>query len=261
MESLEYYKDLFYSYAKPFLEDSELKSALSIKIEHTFEVLQMAFCIAQELPERLHLPLQLACLFHDLGRFEQIKRYKTFLDAKSCNHAFLSVKMLKKHNFLSALPKDQQKLIYTAILMHNKIALPENLEEDLRLLCLALRDADKVDILRVMVENFENPSVDADTVFLHVKEEDKYTKSIYEDLMAGRTIKYTDLVYVNDFRLLIGGWLNEIHFCSALNVIKQRKAFEIILKKLPQDENMQKAKAYIFSLLEKNKNTQGMFLN
>ncbi len=249
MQTLEEYKEKFYAYASPFLEDSELKSALGIKIEHTFKVLEMGTLIASELTPRLLLPLQLACLFHDLGRFEQIKQYKTFLDAKSINHALLSAKVLKKQNFISHLPKEEQKLIYTAIILHNKIALPKNLSEDERNICLAVRDADKVDILRVMVENFEDPSANADTVFLHVKDEDRYTKSIYDDLMAGRAIKYTDLRYINDFRLLIGGWLKEIHFDSAIQTIKSRKSFDVILKKLPLDENMQKAKDYIYSLL------------
>ncbi len=249
--SIEKYKEDFFNYASPFLENSELKSPLKIKIDHTFRVLEMGTLIAQDMEEHLRFPLQLACLFHDLGRFEQVKKYKTFLDAKSVNHAVLSVKVLKEQGFIVRLPKEMQSEIYTAIQLHNKLELPHSLSQDMRLLCLALRDADKVDIIRVMVENFENPDGDADTVLLHVKDEEKYTQSIYENLLLAKAIKYTDLRYANDFRLLIGGWLNEIHFSSALETIKERKYMDTILEKLPKDENMQRAKKYIYSLLNR----------
>ena len=36
-------------------------------------------------------------LLHDVGRFEQYKRYGTFNDRKSVNHAALGVEIMKKN--------------------------------------------------------------------------------------------------------------------------------------------------------------------
>ena len=50
------------------------------------------------------------------------------------------------------LPEGWQKLSETAIRLHNKLTLPENLDPQTRVFAEILRDADKVDIFRVVAE-------------------------------------------------------------------------------------------------------------
>lgn len=88
-------------------------------------------------------------ILHDIGRFEQLKRYHTFHDAKSCNHAFLSADLLKEFGI------HDSKLDF-CIRWHSAYQLPE-CEESLRQMAELLRDADKIDIIRVNAcSSFEN---------------------------------------------------------------------------------------------------------
>lgn len=247
--SLEHFEELFRNYTQAYTDLPEISSSIRLKIEHTYKVLELGTSIAEELPSHLCFPLQLSCLFHDIGRFEQMKRYKTFSDIRSCNHAHLAIKILKKENFLASISDKERDIVYTAILLHNKQILTP-LPEEMRLVALAVRDADKVDILRVMVENFEKPQENVDKVFLHVKDEPYYTPEVLETFLEGKSIKYRDLRYVNDFRLLLCGWLNEIYFASAFKRIKEENYYTTILAKLPDNEEIEKVRKYVLRVLE-----------
>lgn len=67
-----------------------------MKIDHTYRVAALCARIAQSLalpPEDVDLAW-LSGILHDVGRFEQLRRYNTFIDAQSVSHAALSVAVL-----------------------------------------------------------------------------------------------------------------------------------------------------------------------
>lgn len=112
--------------------------------------------IAQSLalpPEDVDLAW-LSGILHDVGRFEQLRRYNTFIDAQSVSHAALSVAVLfddgRIRDYLDDAGADA--LLRTAVEWHSAFRLPEALDDRTRLFCQILRDADKIDILRVNVE-------------------------------------------------------------------------------------------------------------
>ena len=132
---------------------------IRLKIGHTFRVAGLCGRIAGSLG-MTGAPLDLAWfqgLLHDIGRFEQVRRYGTFFDAKSVDHAEFGADLLFREGLIGRFPADGlpegwPELSETAIRMHNKLALPENLDPQTRLFAEILRDADKVDIFRVVAE-------------------------------------------------------------------------------------------------------------
>ena len=65
---------------------------VKLKIDHTYRVAALCARIAQSLalpPEDVDLAW-LSGILHDVGRFEQLRRYNTFIDAQSVSHAALS---------------------------------------------------------------------------------------------------------------------------------------------------------------------------
>ena len=64
---------------------------VKLKIDHTYRVAALCARIAQSLdlpPEDVDLAW-LSGILHDVGRFEQLRRYNTFIDAQSVSHAAL----------------------------------------------------------------------------------------------------------------------------------------------------------------------------
>ena len=121
-------------------------------------------------------------MLHDIGRFEQVRRYGTFQDGQSVNHAALSADILfggpgvnQADSEAEAVPaakeapvheeqkacgiiwrfledSSEDRLIEKAVRLHNVYHLPEKMTEREYRFATLLRDADKIDILRVNCE-------------------------------------------------------------------------------------------------------------
>lgn len=134
---------------------------IKLKIEHTYHVAENAEQIVETVFRDEQNEIDLAWLLgmlHDIGRFEQLKRYDTFIDALSVDHAELGADLLFREGLLTefvdggAVGDSEIALCETAIRQHNKLRLPEDLDERTKIHCQILRDADKTDIFRVIAE-------------------------------------------------------------------------------------------------------------
>ena len=128
---------------------------IRLKIDHTYRVADLCERIAGSLSlsEEMTEIAWICGMLHDIGRFEQVRRFHTFLDAESVDHAKLGAEILFGEEqlircFLEETKWDEQ--IRDAIYWHSAYQLPENLKEDP--FCRIMRDADKLDILRVNLE-------------------------------------------------------------------------------------------------------------
>ena len=88
---------------------------------------------------------------HDIGRFLQRKRYHSYIDNETVDHADLGVDILFKDNLIRSFIDDNKydEIIYKAVKYHNKIDLNYDLTPKEELFCKAIRDADKLDIFYV----------------------------------------------------------------------------------------------------------------
>lgn len=137
---------------------------IALKIEHTYRVADIAEEIARSIPEMDENEVDLCWLLgllHDIGRFEQLKRYGTFLDSQSVDHAELGADILFKDGLIDRFwfgsvtdidPEEELDIIEFAIRQHNKLSLPDSIPNVKRLFCDILRDSDKTDIFRVICE-------------------------------------------------------------------------------------------------------------
>lgn len=129
------------------------------KIIHTFRVADLADRIARSLePDEACADFSwFLGLLHDIGRFEQVRQYGTFVDSHSVDHAQLGADLLFTEGFIHRfpaqnLPAGWQRMAETAIRLHNQLKLPDDLDEPTRMYAQILRDADKIDIFRVVLE-------------------------------------------------------------------------------------------------------------
>ena len=140
--------DAFKSYVARYDASDE---RIALKVEHTYEVAELCDEIArgEGLPPA-DVDLAWLCgLLHDIGRFEQLRRWGTFSDADSCSHAALGIQVLRDE--MGSFTDDAEwiRIIERAVALHSDFRLPDDLSARQRLFCVIKRDADKVDILRV----------------------------------------------------------------------------------------------------------------
>ncbi len=247
------YLTQFLAYAQKFCdEEKKQKAMLELKIAHSRAVLAHMQLLVHE---RALVPYARACLlaalFHDVARFEQFKTWRTFKDAHSTNHGLLGVKILKKQGWLAGEDKRVQAQVLAAVGMHNRFSIPKSLPEDVKLITLALRDADKLDIMRVMYEHFTTSDARDAAVTFYAKDDPKgWSENIIKAILEGRLASYADIVYVNDFKLLLGSWLHEFHFNTTKALLAKSGYLEGILQDVPCDTRVQQAKDYVFKLLQ-----------
>ncbi len=158
-------KEQFAAYTRNY-DPTEPKIAL--KIIHTYKVADNCERIAKSLGLSGDMIdfCWLSGMLHDAGRFEQIKRYNTFIDSQSVDHAEFGADLLfGRGNQTGNVESTNTRLIENyiddrsmddvmdiVIRQHNKFKVSDTLPENTTMLCNILRDADKIDIFRVVVE-------------------------------------------------------------------------------------------------------------
>ena len=133
------------------------------KEQHSLRVMAISKKIAEEL--KLSEEVKLATLIgliHDIGRFEQYTKWKTFSDRISTNHGVLGAKILEENNFIRTFITENKydEIIKKAIINHNKYQIDENLNETELLYSKIIRDADKIDILYEVADGILMKDVD-----------------------------------------------------------------------------------------------------
>ena len=90
----------FLEYASAYDDGSDTR--IKLKIIHTQRVTEVMEQLTAALPlsESDRELAYLCAVYHDIGRFEQLKRYHTFLDYKSIDHAQLGCEILRQGDFL-----------------------------------------------------------------------------------------------------------------------------------------------------------------
>lgn len=128
---------------------------VKLKIDHTYRVCALCGQIAAQsgFDENETAIAWLTGLLHDVGRFEQLRRYGTFADAQSIDHAEFGADILFKEGKIRDYVEDssEDELLEKAVRCHSAYRVPENYTPREKKFADLLRDADKIDILKVNV--------------------------------------------------------------------------------------------------------------
>lgn len=126
-------------------------------------------------------------MLHDIGRFEQLRRYGTFMDAESIDHAGFGADLLFRENLIEQFEADSSKydLMEKAVRYHSRYRVPENLTEREQMFCDIIRDADKADIFRA---NFETGMEDIYNVTTEELKNSPVTPEVFEAFMEGHAV-------------------------------------------------------------------------
>ena len=194
---------------------------IALKIEHTYHVADNCERIAASegfSKEDIDLAW-LSGILHDIGRFEQAKRFNSFNDSKTVDHAELGADLLFGEKALIQNFTDDRscdEMLETVIRQHNKYRIDSKVTGKTKKFCDILRDADKVDIIRVNVEmpmeeiyNMSREELLSSGVSKKVMDEVREHRTIRRDLMStsadhliGHIALTFELVYPKSLQLV-----------------------------------------------------------
>jgi len=247
-------QEWFKTYVRSFREpDPADQENLDLKEQHTRRVCEAARRIATGLglTDNDRRLATVTALFHDLGRFRQYREFRSFRDADSVNHARLSLLELHGRRILHGLPAAERRLIGRAIILHNRISLPGRLDPATLLHCQLIRDADKVDILRVMAEHFRMPAGRRNPVVtLGLESDGEVREEVYNRLFAGRGMSYTAMRNTNEFKVLLLSWVFDCHFRPTFELLREQNDISSIAASLPDTPAARRARDFALAAID-----------
>lgn len=192
---LENIKNWLEHYSNGFLSgDSGIDTNIQFKIDHTFRVRENILAIATSLdlsPNNIRVA-EVIGLLHDVGRFQQFIKYRTFRDDISEDHAELGLQVLASHQVLNGLLDWEKNIAEIAIKYHNKYILPKLISGDCLMFCKLIRDADKLDIFEQLVNEVVEDSPDRN----------EYSPVVIESILEGKVVSYTNVKTMGDIKLM-----------------------------------------------------------
>lgn len=246
----------FSDYVSGFYTDNiQNNSAIRLKADHTKRVRKqiVMLCKKLSLSDPDMILAETTALFHDIGRFQQYKDYKTFNDSISVNHASLGVKLLAVNNLLKGYTNDEKYLISKAIAYHNAAVLPENEDAKILLFMRLIRDADKLDIWKIYTDYYNSRSNGRNkTIELGLPDDPVCSEEVIRALCEKKFARVQDIKTLNDYKLLQLSWVFDLNFVPSFQAVQNHMYLEKIEAALPESSAIKKAVRYAYDYVKKN---------
>ncbi len=242
MKSSEAFRIFFENYISSFkgLDEGQERN-FKIKRDHTYRVVVNIEHLGNALgldEEGLGLASAIA-QFHDLGRFPQLVKYNTFDDAQSEDHAELSLTVLNEKEVLKGMDNDKVSLLDTAIKWHNKFKLPTGLNEKELLFCKLIRDADKLDILKVITDYYGNKNRQPNhTITWDYPESSNISEEVVKAIDKGILVSREAIKNQNDIKVMQMSWVYDLNFRTSFQLLNEGCYMEKIYNSLPKKDEV-----------------------
>jgi len=245
----------FVDYVAGFYGDDEyLNANVKLKEDHTQRTCEEIRYLAKELDLSGNQTriAEVIALFHDIGRFEQFVRYRTYVDSRSVNHCLLGLEILRQTKVLDGVAYPERQLIEKAVEYHGSRELPKDLDGECLLFSKLIRDADKIDVLYVVTDYYRQYADNPQGFKLEIELPDgpEYSTEVVKELLRGQRIDYSELRTLNDMKLCQLGWVYDVNFTPTLKRIKQRRLLEMLVDFLPKNKDIERVKEKIFEYVD-----------
>ena len=228
MLTTENISEWFQNYTDKFKTDGELPPMLPLKKKHSIRVCQISSAIAQSMewnePED-EVTAQSVGLLHDVGRFPQYRDYQTFQDSASIDHGDLSAQILADE-FTWDASDNFKNTVLTAVKYHNKKDLPTNMTLHTYKWAALIRDADKIDIFRMVQTRIDKGTI-YDMLPRHKHVEGLSQKLVEEITNTGKG-SYANARSLQDYRLIQLTWGCDLNYPVSAITLKSEGIFERI---------------------------------
>jgi len=154
---------------------------------------------------------------------------------------------------LEPLPPDEAKTILQAVALHGVKDLPDNLDERTLLFCRLIRDADKLDIYRVVLDYYARYAADPAGFELEVEfpEEPWYSQEVFDAVMRGQNVDYGILKTWNDAKIMQMGWVHDMNFPAALARVRDQGYLDALAAFLPENEQIRRLRLKIADYVDR----------
>ncbi len=206
-----------------------------LKRDHSLRVHALATKIVSRESIAPAAPYLAAALVHDIGRFSQFERFGTYRDDESVDHGEEGADFLRGSDFLEAFEPQVRECVILAVRLHNKREIPSGLDPLTRSLCVVVRDADKLDIVPVVLSRLGAAGPKDPVVTLGLADDPMaWTDAVADAVADGESPAYGDLRYINDFKLLLASWGPSLVHGASRRIFARRGYLDSLFALLPR---------------------------
>ena len=204
-----------------YTSDYDMKDdKISLKYHHSYAVSKLMGELATNLglnKEEIEIA-KIIGLLHDIGRFEQWKKFKSFDDRnvdhadESCNYLF------KDEHTREFLDNDKYDLVIeNAIRYHNKLTIPE-MDDYSCMFTKMIRDMDKVDIYKQCAIHYE-----------YTFNKDELSKEVIECFNKEESIPHKFRKSKSDSIIIMLAFIFDINFEESFDILVETDNFDLFL--------------------------------
>ena len=207
---------------------AELPPMMALKLFHTRKVVEAAKAIAsgEKFDARTSLVTEAAALLHDTGRYEQLRRWNTFRDSDSVDHAVFSHDIVAERGWLAqcGFSKEDADAVLFAVLVHNRRDIPPESDPVKLAAAKAVRDADKLDIFRVLEDQVAKTDWRSDCkAFWNLPTTRPPNPEVVRAIRERRPVEYQHISSLADFVLIQVGWMvSGLEYATTRRICRDR---------------------------------------
>ncbi|HOG18828.1 MAG TPA: HD domain-containing protein [Salinivirgaceae bacterium] len=232
----------FLNYVDCFVDDDEepeFLKLIDLKKEHSLKVSELSGKIAESenFDDKIILLCKVGGIMHDIGRFEQLNFYRTLDDLKSVDHGDLGHNVLSNTGFLEHFSTSEQLALLYAVKNHNKRYVTDYPDEISEIITKVIRDADKLDVYRVMQASLEKESDEnKSAVLLDLEKNGKISDEVYQQFKNHKVVNKQQLKSAADFLVMQLSWIFDVNYNSTFNLITNSEGYQYLTNILKNNE-------------------------
>ena len=218
--------------------DGELHPLLRLKVDHCRRVATEARVLSADLGWELtdQNRAEAVGLLHDVGRFCQFNTYGTFSDAASADHGELGERVVVRNNWLPTMTFANNNAVRDAIRYHNRRVVPEDLPRASLPWVRLIRDADKLDILHLVLAGVENNGFRKFPDMLpDVSLERRPSEAVLRELTDHRSCSLASVTSLGDFLLLEISWVYDLNYTPSFVRLAERDILTRLRRQIAGD--------------------------
>jgi hypothetical protein len=178
-------------------------------------------------------------LFHDIAHFRELSSSPYFSDLTETGHAEAGAELLTHLPPFKQLEAAKQDILQKVTIFHNKPELPRKENEFVVYYLKLIRDADKLDVLRMTADFLTYRDVKVSPAdSLNLSKSPAISPNITRAIIEGLIPKKEDMVTFNDFILLQLSWVFELTYRKTYLLLNQRGYVKRLYDALPKNDNI-----------------------
>lgn len=225
-----------------------------LKLIHTYGVVHAMeeICHRMRLSEEDTELARIIALLHDIGRFEQLKRFDSF-EPTTMDHAAYGVKVLFEEGMIRQFVSEDtwDDIIKTSIAHHSDFCLDGITDPRNLLHARLIRDADKLDNCRVKLKDDLQVFMGASAEEIGAQE---ITPVVYGTVFKNQCVYSPDRVTKMDYWASYVAYFSDIYFRASLDIIQEHNYLNRIIDRIPYSNpdtarQMEEIRTYLAELI------------